>query len=86
MNCIGIFAGATHRNQVTAVDFDVDGKYIISAGMDKVVNVWKLDCLEEVITGRQQNEEPLRIWQAAVSTETLANSGGELKLKNPKND
>jgi WD40 repeat protein len=47
--CIATFAGEFHENQVLAVEFAFDGKYLISCGMDKEIVVWNLEEVEECI-------------------------------------
>lgn len=45
--CVAIFGGVSgHRDEVLAIDFDVQGRHIVSGGMDHNLKVWKFDTEE----------------------------------------
>jgi len=53
--CVAIFGGVSgHRDEVLAIDFDVQGRHIVSGGMDHNLKVWKIDT-EEVQTAIKES-------------------------------
>jgi len=42
--CVALFTGdSAHRGEVLSLDFHLDGKQFVSAGMDNAIKIWSLD-------------------------------------------
>ncbi|OBT66265.1 hypothetical protein VE03_04375 [Pseudogymnoascus sp. 23342-1-I1] len=55
--CIAIFAGGAHVDAVVSIDFHANGRYILSAGRDHVVNMWALPKLPDESTASEKAQQ-----------------------------
>ncbi|CRK92403.1 CLUMA_CG005964, isoform A [Clunio marinus] len=60
--CVAIFGGVSgHRDEVLAIDFDVQGKHVVSGGMDHNLKIWKLET-DELQTAIDESATYYDLW------------------------
>lgn len=66
--CAALLEGYGHTDTVQTLSFHANGRYLLSAGIDRMINLWTLPVFTEANTGKSK---PLRIYYPHFSTSEI---------------